>query len=355
MKSFLRETPSAHVSGLIGLGLLSALVATAATAKDDDGGGWKPRVQQLEAALAALQSQNLPVEAAVDCGTGGSITEALAMHAEGGGLLTINVSGTCVETVRISRSNVLLQGLGSAVVQAPAGTLFIVNVDNNASNVTIRDLTIAGSSTAAVIAHKGAHAIVRNATIQQAGAGVMALDNGVLDVTGSTIRNNNNGAYAARGGVVSVSNSTLESNSIGVLVWKAGIVNLTSSLPDYAEASVGPIIRNSTTGVAVRSGGFLEIADTTIQDNAQNGIVVDSGGAVHFFTQLNGTGNRISGNGTNGVVAFRNSSLVFSDNTNTITGNTRGIVCSGNPSYLVPPGFSGVSGNTLGDIVACTP
>jgi hypothetical protein len=340
---------------LVGLGVLSALLATAATAKDDQGGGWKPRVQQLEAAVAALQRKHLPVEAAVDCGSGGTIAQALAANAEGDGLLTITVTGTCVETVRIARSNVVLKGQGAALIQAPTGALFIVNVDDNVSNVTISDLTVAGISTAAVLAQKGAHAVLKNATIQQAGAGVMALDNGVLDVTGSTIRTNNNGVYAARGGVVSISNSTVEGNSIGVLAWKAGTVNLTSSLPDYALASVGPIVQNNTTGVVARSGGFIELADTTIQNNAQNGIVVDSGGTAHFFSQLNGTGNRVSGNPGNGIIAFRNSSLVFSDNTNTITANGRGIVCAGNPSYIVPPAFSGVTGNQFGDIVTCVP
>ncbi|HVF15484.1 MAG TPA: right-handed parallel beta-helix repeat-containing protein [Steroidobacteraceae bacterium] len=353
MKAFLRETSSTHVQKLIGFGVLSALLATAASAKEDDG-GWKPRVQRLEAELAALQRTHLPVESGVDCGSGGTIGEALAANAEGNGLLTITVTGTCAEAVRISRSNVLLKGQGAAVVQAPAGALFIVTVDNNASNVTIRDLTIAGSSTAALIAHKGAHVVIKNSVLQQAGAGVMALDNGVIDVTGSTLRNNNNGAYVSRGGVVSISSSTLESNSIGVLAWKAGSVNLTSSLPDYAEGGVGPVVQNNTTGVVVRSGGFVELADATIQNNA-NGMVVDSGGAAHFFTQLTGNGNRVSGNAAAGVLAARNSSLVFSDNTNTITGNARGIVCTGNPSYIVPPGFSGASGNQFGDIVGCLP
>jgi hypothetical protein len=353
MKSILKGSACTHVRSLLGLGVLGALLATSAIAQDD--GGWKTRVQQLEAALAALQLKQLPVEAGVDCGSGGTIGGALAANAEGDGLLTITVTGTCVETVRISRSNVVVKGQGAAVVQAPADALFIITVEDNASNVTISDLTIAGTSTAAVLARTGAHAVVKNAVLQESGAGAMALDNGVLDVTGSTIRNNNNGVYASRGGVISISNSTVESNTIGVLAWKAGTVNLTSSLPDYSVAGIGPVIQNNVNGAVARSGGFLELADTTIQNNTQNGIVVDSGGAAHFFTRLNGTGNRVSGNPSTGVIAFRNSSLVFSDNTNTITSNGRGIVCTGNPSYIIPAGFSGVAGNQFGDIVACVP
>lgn len=355
MKSFVRQTSSTCARGLIGIAVLSSFFATTAMANDDAVDRLRKRVKQLERDVAALQLRHLPVEASVDCGSGGSISDTLAANAEGDGLLTVSITGTCVENVRISRSNVVLQGQGGAVVQATTGALFIVTVDNNVSNVTIRNLTIQGSSTAAVLAHKGAHAVLRDAIVQQAGSGVMALDNGVLDVTGSTLRSNNNGAYAARGGVVNVSSSTLESNSIGVLVWKAGTVALTSSVPDYSVPGVGPNVQNNTTGIVVRSGGFVELSDATIQNNTQVGMLVDSGGAAHFFSRLNGDGNRVSGNPTAGVLANRNSSLVFSDNTNTITANGRGIVCSGNPSYIVPVGFSGVSGNTAGDILGCTP
>lgn len=346
-----------HVRGAIGLGVLAALLASTAVAKKDDeeGGGWKPRVQQLEAAVAALQVRHLPVEAGVDCGSGGSINAALAANAEGEGLLTITVTGTCTEAVRIARDNVVLKGAGGAVVQAPAGTTtFIINVGDNVRNVTISDLTVAGSSTAAVLAHKGAHVVVKNSILQQAGTGVMALDNGVVDVTGSTLRNNNNGAYAARGGVVYVTASTIENNSVGVIVFKGGFANLTSVAHDYVDLSTGPTVASNTTGILVRSGGVLDLADTVIQNNIGNGIVVDSGGVAHFFSRLNGNGTRVSGNQT-GVLALRNSSLVFSDNTTAITANVRGIQCSGNPSYMVPAGFSGVAGNTAGDILGCIP
>jgi hypothetical protein len=332
---------------------MGVLMGSAAIAKDDQGGGWKPRIQQLEAAVAALQVKQLPVEAAVDCSNGGSIADALVANAEGIGLLTITVTGTCVETIHIARSKVLLKGHGGATIQAPANALFIVNVDNNVSNVTLDGFTITGASTAAVLAQKGAHAVVKNSILQQAGTGAMALDNGVLDVTSSTVTGNSNGVYAARGGVVSVSNSTIAGNTVGVLAWKAGTVNLTSSVPDYSAPGVGPIVENNTTGILVRSGGFAELADTTVQSNLQ-GMVVDSGGAAHFFTRLNGDGNRIVSNVNYGILAQRNGSLVFSDTTNTITSNLRGIVCVGNPSYVIPQGFV-VSGNPGGDIVNCAP
>lgn len=315
----------------------------------------RKRVRQLESEVAALQTLHLPVEAQVDCGTGGSLSDTLATHADGKGALTIIVSGACSEAIRISRSDITLRGQSGAALTGTATSVFTVIADSGADNVELQNLTISGSNTAAVVATKGAHVIVRNSVIQQAISGAMALDNATLDVVASTVRNNSQGAYAARGGVVTVSGGIVESNQVGALAWKAGTVILTSSLPALGEpGGTGPVVQGNVNGLVVRSGGFGELADATVRNNTSNGLVVDSGGAVHFFSALTGTGNRIAGNAVNGIIAMRNSSLVFSDTTNVITGNLRGIVCNGNPSYIVPPGFA-VSGNLSGDILGCAP
>jgi hypothetical protein len=369
MKSSVSEGLSASVKTILGTAVLAAFLATSVNAENDDNDSdadsfpkvqknlknLRQRVRALESEVAALQSRHLPVEASVDCASGGTINEALATHANGEGLLTIRVAGTCTEAVRVSRSNVLVQGQGeSTVLQAPAGALFTFIADSNVSNVTLSDVTATGGTTAAVIAHHGAHLTVKNAVVRNAASGVIALDTGLVDVHTSSLRNNSQGAYAARNGVVSISNSTLESNVVGALAFKAGTIILTSTTPDYSPGIAGPIVQNNTNGVVARSGGFIELADTTIQNNSANGVVADTGGTVHFFSRLIGPGNRIAGSGQNGVVATRNANLVFQDNTNVITGNLRGVLCVNNPAYLVPVGFV-VTGNTAGDIINCVP
>jgi hypothetical protein len=188
---------------------------------------------------------------------------------------------------------------------------------------------------------------------QQASSGVMALDNGVLDVTGSMLRSNSQGAYAARGGVVSLSNSIVEQNTLGVLAFKAGVINLTTILPDLVTASTGPIVRNNLNGAAARAGGYVELADATIESNQNYGVIVDSGSTLELFA-LSAAGNRIAGNGAGGILAGKNGSVVISDVRNTITGNLRGITCQPDTSYSAPPGFT-VTGNAIGDIVGCAP
>ena len=315
--------------------------------------GIKKRVRLLEAQVADLQTQLLPVEVNVDCTPGNMVSDALTAHADGTGLLTIRMSGTCTEAVVISRSNVRLEGQGAAsTIQTPTTATWGIAIMDNVRNVELRNLTVNGG-TAAVMASKGAHAALWNVIAQQASSGVMALDNGVLDVTGSTLRNNAQGVYAARGGVVSLSNSVVELNTIGVLSFKAGVINLTTILPDLTTASTGPVIRNNTNGAVARAGGYLELSDATIEGNQNYGVIVDSGSTLELFA-LSATGNRITGNGAGGILAGKNGSLVISDVRNTITANLRGIVCQPDTSYSAPPGFT-VTGNTIGDIVGCTP
>jgi hypothetical protein len=337
----------------IGMGLLSAVTIAPTTSHAQ---GVPQRLQQLEAAVAALQTNALDVEANVSCDAGQSISDVLAMHARGQGRLTINVTGVCDEVVTISRSGVAIVGQGAgAAITSPSTAFFTAIVDSNVRDVSFGNLTISGSNTAALLVHKGAQAVARNVVVEHAPSGVMALDNGVLDVAQSTLRNNGQGAYASRGGVVTIGDgSVVEANTVGALAWKAGNIVFTSTAPDFAPSSGGVVVRNNVNGAVARSGGFLEFASTTIENNTANGVVADTGGSVHFFGPLAGIGNVVRNNANNGVFVNKSASLVISDATMQITANTRGILCQGNPGYLVPPGFM-VTGNTFGDILGCTP
>lgn len=313
----------------------------------------KKRVRQLEGEVANLQSQLLPIEVAVDCAAGNTIGNALTAHADGKGLLTITVSGVCNETVTISRDDVLLQGTAGSGIQTPTGVNYGLGVTDNTSNVEVRDLAITGGPLSAVFVNKGAHATLRNIVVQQAATGLMALDNAVLDVSGATVRNNAQGLYAVRGGVIAINNSVIEGNNVGALAFKAGSILLTSTNPEVSTGT-GVTVRANATGVVVRSGGFVEIADSVIEGSQFAGVLADTGGSVHLFSALNGAGNRIAGNGTAGLQLNKGSSLVVSDLKNVITANVRGISCHTTTGYVVPQGFV-VTGNTSGDILGCAP
>jgi hypothetical protein len=314
----------------------------------------KKRVKQLESEVDELQALNLPVDADVNCSTGGSVNAVIAAHANGRGALTIRISGTCAEAITVNRSDVTLLGQAGATVQA-SGTLFGLVVSDGAHNVNITDLRFTGGQGAAAVS-KDAHAVFTNVLVEQTNLGIVSADNGTIDITRSLLRNNNIGVYAARGGVTLVSNSIVENNTTGVLAFKDGMINLTSLAPEGI-ATVGATVRNNTNGGVARSGGTIELSDARIENNTSVGLLADSTSALHFFNPLNGTGNVITGNPNVGVLVQKTASVVFGDSTSTITGNNIGILCNANAGYVLPPGGSpgNVTGNTAGNIIGCVP
>jgi len=314
----------------------------------------KKRVKQLEADVAELQALNLPVAVDVNCSTGGSVNAIVAAHANERGALSIRITGTCVETINVNRSDVSLLGQPGATVQA-SGTLFGLVVSDGAHNVNIADLRFTGGQGAAAVS-KGAHAIFTNVVVEQTNLGLVSADNGTIDVTRSLIHNNNIGIYAARGGVTLVSNSIVENNNTGILAFKDGMINLTSLAPDGI-ASLGATVRNNVNGGVARSGGTIELSDARIESNASVGLLADSTSVLHFFNPINGTGNVITGNPNVGVLVQKTASVVFGDSTTTITANNIGILCNANAGYVLPPGGSpgNVTGNTAGNIIGCVP
>lgn len=351
-------------AGLLGFSYLSADVAQAADDELDAASfpqveqklkKLKKRVRQLETDVGELQALNLPVTVDVDCGAGQSIGNVLATHGSGLGHLTINVSGTCNETVDVKRSNVTLQGQGaSTIIQGPANVYTVV-VQNGAGNVAIADLKIVGG-VASLVVSKSAYAKATNIISEQSVLGVMAADGGSLDVTASQMHNNLYGIYAIRGGVIMISNSIIEANTVGAIAFKGGTINLTSVLPGGTGATAGVTVRNNVTGGISRTGGLIELSDARVENNSGAGLVVDTLSTLHFFAPISGTGNVVTNNTAAGVFVQKNAGVLFTDSTNTITGNSAGIVCNSTSSYSIPASGPGnVSGNTNGDVLGCVP
>jgi hypothetical protein len=365
-----------HSKKLRGLGYLGIAVATslivggmavAQSSSDDEPAAasfpdvdqkikrLKKRVKQLETDVGELQALNLPVDADVNCSAGGSVNAVIAAHANGRGLLTIRISGTCSETIIVNRSDVTLLGQAGATVQA-AGTNFGLLVNDGSNHVNVADLRFTGGQGAAAVS-KGSHVIFTNVVVEQTNLGVVSADNGTIDITRSLIRNNNIGVYAARGGVTLVSNSIVENNTTGLLAFKDGMINVTSLAPDGIAAPAGATVRNNTNGGVARSGGTIELSDSRVENNSSIGLLADSSSSLHFFNPLNGTGNVITGNANVAVLVQKTASVVFGDSTTTITGNNIGILCNANAGYVLPPGGSpgNVTGNTAGNIIGCAP
>jgi hypothetical protein len=314
----------------------------------------RKRIKQLETDVGELQALNLPVDADVNCSSGGSVNAILAAHANGRGRLTIRISGTCTETIVVNRSEVTLLGQAGATVEA-TGANFALLVNDGSNHVNVSDLRFTGGQGAAAVS-KGSHVIFTNILVEQTRLGVVSADNGTVDITRSLIRNNNVGVYATRGGVSLVSDSIVENNVTGVLAFKDGTVNVTGLAPD-GTAQPGATVRNNVNGGVARSGGTIELSDSRIENNSAVGLLADSSSSLHFFNPISGAGNVITGNPNVAVLVQKTGSVVFGDSTTTITGNNIGILCNANAGYVLPPGGSpgNVTGNTAGNIIGCTP
>lgn len=315
----------------------------------------RKRVRQLETEVGELQARNHYVDAEVDCTAGDSINNILQTHANGLGLLTIYIKGTCNEAVVIERSNVILNGVvEGAAVQAPSAPLFSIHVTKGAQDVRIEYLTLRGPHGGAAVT-KNSHAVFKNVIAEQTNLAMVASDNGTMEITESTIRTSNVGVYASRGGVALVSHSTIEQNVTGLLAFKGGTINATSSTPDGISPDI-VLVRNNTTGGVVRSGGVLELSDTSVVSNTGVGLLADSGAAIHFFNSINGANNFVSVNGGIGVQVQKTAAVVFSDASATIVGNSIGIFCAPNGSgYVAPLGPGTVTANRGTDILNCAP
>ena len=339
--------------GYLGIAVATTLIgggmATAQASSDDEAAAasfpdvdqkirrLKKRIKQLETDVGELQALNLPVDADVNCSSGGSVNAIIAAHANGRGRLTIRISGTCTETITVNRSDVTLLGQAGATVQA-AGTLFGLLVNDGSNHVNIADLRFTGGQGGAAVS-KGSHVIFTNIVVEQTNLGIVTADNGTTDITRSLIRNNNVGVYATRGGVALVTNSIVENNTTGVLAFKDGMVNVTALAPDGV-AAPGVTVRNNINGGVARSGGTIELSDARIENNSAIGLLADSSSSLHFFNPINGTGNVVTGNPNVAVLVQKTGSVVFGDSTTTITGNNIGILCNANAGYVLPPGGS---------------
>ena len=317
----------------------------------------RKRVKQLETEVGELRAKHEAVEfgVVVDCAAGDSINNVLQQYANESRRLNVFVDGTCTEAVVIERDNVILSGgsVERTVIQAPEAPMFSVSVTNGAHNVRIENLTLRGPHGAAV--NKNAHALFRNIVAEQTNLAMVASDNGTMEITQATIRNSNVGVYAARGGVALVSNSTIEQNVTGLLAFKGGTVNATSVTPDGVGSDI-VLVRNNTTGGVARSGGVLELSDTTVTNNTGVGLLADTGSAIHFFNSMNGNNNFVVGNVGIGVSVQRTAAVVFNDASATITGNSIGIFCAPNGSgYVAPLGPGTVTANRGADILNCAP
>jgi len=297
----------------------------------------------LLAMLAALAT-TLPIPARADddgkddgkkvtirCDKNKTITDALAQHQ--GGPLTVEIIGTCLEHVTVSRSDVtLVAGAPGAAIQGTRTDLdtLTVKADRFVLDGLVPDgLSVSGGRNAIVVTG-ASQAQLRNCTAHASGSGIVG-GIGILFSQGAS-------------GSVDACRSSL--NPVDGIFLDAANVTITNS----------KLEKNGRNGVFIFGASYGKIGFTNaflpgpnvINDNGGNGIHVTQNSLGLIF------GNDVKGNGTNpGSPVGRFGILLFGaradlPGANTISGNAGpGILLSGSTAYIGDPGFGLPSANTI--------
>lgn len=272
------------------------------------------QINVLQTQIANLLPSSGPLNLTVNCGSGQHVGSALAQAQGRAGAVTITITGVCVEHVQIERDDVTLQGNSPADgFQAPSPATFaVIHVDG--ARTTVRNLTITGGQLGLQLA-----------------AGSLSADS--ISVTGTSQSGIEISAIA------NISNSIFDFNQVnGVTVPQGG----------FALFGGSDISHNGFMGAAV-NGGALELHNTTVSNNALEGIQSWTGGRVSL------TGGTLQGNTFAALDLNSNSSAMIGGGTQVInngsgvainTGSVadlRGVTISGNTGG---PGAVSVSGGS---------
>jgi Right handed beta helix region len=290
----------------------------------------------------------------VDCNAGQTITGAVTKLEKIGavgsaGPNTILVSGTCNENVTIvGMNNLTLQGNPTATVNGTAdgnGTVLWVT---DSQNFSANNITLSGAGVSGGVYCAAATCHLNNDTVENSvGIGVGVGPSAFVQLMSTTIQQNaRDGVHIGGQGNAVLGGATIQSNGgAGVYVQVGG--SLLTTLQGQGYNITGP-------------------AQTVIQNNAQDGILVDVNSTARInFTSISGNGRdglrlsggakaqlasvSITGNTGHGVRVGDLSFVQFAVD-NSIAGNNSGaatpldVVCD--PQYSATRGMGGLSGTT---------
>jgi parallel beta-helix repeat protein len=233
---------------------------------------------------------------------------------------TINVSGTCTETVYIlaNKSNITLNGGGTATItcQSPIPCATTGNVVILGKTITIRGFNITGGMAAIQIV-QGASATINGNNIYGT---------------------QKNGMLVSMGSFATILNNTLHDtglnpnypNTTGIEVSDNASAWIGVSSPANTVASPN-IIQDNQNGIRVRRSASAYIVGNEISNNTDDGIQVVEGSVADI------AGNLIDGNGKNGIFVSQGSGVKLGDDDtlgpifnlpNSGTNGDKGLSCS---------------------------
>jgi len=246
-----------------------------------------------------------------------SINAAVSAAAFGN---TINVSGTCAETIYIlaNKSNITLDGGGTATIicQSPMLCATTGNVVILGKTITIRGFNITGGMAAIQIV-QGASATINGNNIYG------TQKNGMLVAGGSNATILNNTIHDTGVNPNYPNTTGIEVND-NASAW-IGVSSPTNTVPSRN------VIRSNQNGIRVRRSACATIVGNEISNNTDDGIQVVEGSVAYIADNL------IDGNGKDGIFVTQGSGVnLANDDTlatifilpNSGTNGDKGLSCS---------------------------
>ncbi|HYX62849.1 MAG TPA: right-handed parallel beta-helix repeat-containing protein [Burkholderiales bacterium] len=256
----------------------------------------------------------------VDCGSGGSVNDALAAGAK-----KIIVRGRCNESITVNQDDVTLQAdPAGGEIHGPDAAANTVTVHGH--RVTIDGLTISGGRNG-VSGVGSTNLNMRNCTVQSTGrTGIAYINNAGGSVDTCQVHSNPRDGIAAQGGQVTVVNSMITNNSrFGVIILNGASANI--GINDRQEPAGNTISQNGSYGIIVTTGGTAWIAMNQVTANGADATMPGRSGIGIFQATANLVGgNTISDNPGTGItmtgatVTMGNGDVGITP-VNTITGN----------------------------------
>lgn len=254
----------------------------------------------------------------VDCNVPGqSLSQALEMANPGD---TIQISGTCQETVTITTNDLTLDGQGSAIIDGGGvnqpgvfieGTITI----NGAQRVTIRGLTVQNGSDG-ILAIRGAAVTLADLVVQNnADDGIQIMLNSTADVSGTvtSMGNADDGILVIDSSSLHITDSTLtsrENGDDGLSVFSSSALRITNSTVQLEQNGTMDAGGDGLTMSSTSTGNTSSLGTVQIvaNQNANRGLVVSS---ASTFSYAGPAVTTLNNNGRDGLGVFNLSRYIL--------------------------------------------
>lgn len=246
-------------------------------------GGIPSRIVAIEQEIADLRARVGPVTLDVDCAEGESVQAAIDLADRYTGVVTLNIAGTCHESVQIARSGIRLNGVGAAAeIRGTAPWSWAVRVIAS-TDVWISNLTLLGTLDT-LFAIRGSSVLVRDSEVLPGRRRAVSVSQSVMNIEGSEVRGGDGtGVYAFNNASVNLSSSVVTGSLTGIQVTGGASLfasplttvsgNGTGLLVSAATAEMGGTVEGNGLGVSVlNSGRLLVTASTSIRNNDSHGV-----------------------------------------------------------------------------------